>query len=120
MTKQYVIHGKVIPYVRMTRYGKFVNERAQQYMASQQAIALQIKNAMQPQGKMFPDQTPLSVQVVFEMPERIHTSDLDNQAKAVIDAAQGILYKNDSWIDEMFLKRTKGDCYKCYLRVEVI
>jgi hypothetical protein len=38
MTLQFVIPGNVVPYVRMTQRGKFVNSRAQAYLASQAVL----------------------------------------------------------------------------------
>ena len=108
MIYTFVISTDPMPYVRMTRKGKFVQPRAQAYMANQEALKLELKNQMQLQNfDMFPAQTPLAVGIKFTVPKDMHTKDLDNLVKAILDAMQGVVFKNDMWIDQIMAKRMK-------------
>lgn len=101
----FVIDGYVIPYVRMTARSKHL-ERAQNYIASQDAIGTDIKSLMTQKGwEMFPEGVPLGVRILFTVYKSIHKSDLDNKVKAVLDAMQGVVYQNDMWIDHIIASR---------------
>lgn len=109
------------PYVRMTARGKFVKPDAQEYLESQSALAWEFKRAMLDRGwEMLPPQTPLQVCIHIEMPGRLHRQDLDNQLKALGDAAQGVVFKNDLWIDKTTICRQIGSAYKVVYIVEVL
>lgn len=115
----FTIEGKIIPYVRMTRKGKFRDSRAQEYLANKKAIGWQIiEQTQQNDWSMLPAQTPLIVFVDFVKPD-LHRGDLDNLAKAVIDAAQGIVFLNDCWIDRIMARRRKGEDHLTTFRVEI-
>ena len=58
--------------------------------------------------------------LVFEFPGGWHNADLDNQIKAVVDAANGIVWPDDRWIDSLYGARKAGDDYECMMRVQVI
>jgi crossover junction endodeoxyribonuclease RusA len=111
----YKLTGAIMPYTRMTRLGKFVNDRAQEYMTSQEAIRWQITATMRREGyKMLPDKTPLAIMVDYWPPKgKGHVGDGDNILKAIIDAAQKIVFRNDGWFDEYHLYRHEagGDGY---------
>lgn len=93
--------GPFIPYVRMTRRGKFVNARAQAYLSNQDALRWQIMAQMSAKNYLrLPDATPLRVLLTFHL-RRMHAGDLDNLIKAVLDAAQSVLFSNDCWIDSI-------------------
>lgn len=38
-----------------------------------------------------------------------HTCDLDNQVKAILDAAKGIMLEDDCWVDRLVAERRGGD-----------
>jgi Holliday junction resolvase RusA-like endonuclease len=118
MELTFVIKGKVTPYVRMTRRGKWVSERAQEHLVSQAAIQWQLKEQMRGREPL-PDRTPLAVRIELWVPERLHTFDLDNAIKSLLDAAQGIVYRNDLWIDELHAERSLGERHFARLAVEV-
>jgi Holliday junction resolvase RusA-like endonuclease len=107
----------------MTRRGKWVNQRAKLYLASQEALAWQMKQTMSENDlPMLPERTPLQVSILITVSERLHCSDLDNQVKALIDAAQGVVFKNDLWIDNIHAQRSllwEGEDH-CYLKVKVM
>lgn len=110
MEMTFVIEGKVKPYVRMTRVGKFCRPEAQEYMDSQAAIARQFRQQMNGNEKL-PAQTPLAVEIRVTMPGGLHRSDADNLTKSLLDAANGIVYPDDRWIDAIRFTRIKGEAY---------
>lgn len=121
MRYRFTITGHIMPYVRMTYRGKLVNPRAIAYRASQERIGWQLSEQMMEQGWfMLPERTPLLARLSFRLTERLHCSDIDNQAKAVIDAAQGIVFRNDLWIDKQFEERELAETEYCILELEVI
>lgn len=95
--------GEFKPYVRMTQRSLW-NDRAQAYLSSQMALALQFKQ--QCNGSAMPIKTPLAVKIFIGSPEPHHHSDLDNQIKALWDSAQkaGVI-PNDMWIDSIVAQR---------------
>ncbi len=101
------IKGDIVPYVRMTRRGKFVLERPMRYMASQDAIRYQCIERMREQGwEMLPSQTRLFVKItVFPARKVHHKQDLDNILKAILDAMQGVVFSNDLWVDQINISR---------------
>lgn len=102
------LRGPIVPYVRMTRRGKYVREDAQRYLASQTALRVQMRLAMARAGyTMMPLQTPLMVRIVFGWCR--HNCDLDNLVKAVMDAGNGILWPDDRWVDVIDARREDGD-----------
>lgn len=100
----------------MTRRGKFTNKRAQEYLASQEALAWQFKQQC---PEMLPKETPLMVIAIIETP-KLHKGDLDNLCKAILDSAQGIVFPNDCWIDSISIQRKKGQYYRTQVWIEPI
>ncbi|MHC4088719.1 MAG: RusA family crossover junction endodeoxyribonuclease [Planctomycetota bacterium] len=102
----FLIRGKIKPYVRMTQKSKFVDPQAREYLASKDVIKAQLRATMARKGwEMLPAQTPLQATIFFNVPGWLHCSDLDNQVKAVLDAAQGVVFKNDCWVDAITARR---------------
>ena len=96
--------GTVKPYVRMTRRGKWVDPQAQEYLASQDALGWQLKQQMQAnEWEMIPRGIPLAAVIVIQ-PVR-HDEDIDNLAKALLDAAQKIVFEDDRWVDAALVFR---------------
>ena len=110
--------GKFKPYVRMTRRGKFAAPQALEYLASQNALAWQFKEQMR--GEPMLQQVPLYVRITIGMSCGVHKCDLDNQVKAILDAAQGIVFKNDCWIDMLEASRGLGDNDHTWVTVRAI
>ena len=106
----FYLRGAVKPYVRMAQRGKYIRPQAQEYLASKRALGWQMKATMSQRGwEMFP-KVSLSVACVFFSKRGLHGRDLDNEIKAVLDAANGIVYPDDRWVDALsysprFLKR---------------
>lgn len=103
----FTIFEHIIPYVRMTRKGKYVNERAQAYMANQDLLKFRLKEIMQERKFiMLPHATTLNVKLQFyRLQPDMHTSDLDNLIKAVCDSMNKIVYPDDRWIDHFIIDR---------------
>ena len=94
-----LLAGPVVPYTRMTR-GSLWTERARRYLASQTALRVQMQAQMAANGwTMYPAKVPLRLRVTFGW--CVHTHDLSNLLKAVEDAANGIIWKDDRWIDDI-------------------
>lgn len=100
MTHTFTLTGPFVPYVRMTRRGKFADPRAQAYLSCQDALRWQINVQMSRSGLLrLPERTPLAASLLFHF-HHLHTGDLDNHVKAIFDAAQGVVFANDCWIDQ--------------------
>ena len=118
---RFVIRGKIKPYVRMTQRGKWVRPEAQEYLDSKTAIGLQLRQQMAANDwQMLPPKTPLVVRATFQLGGAVHVADIDNQCKGLIDSAQGIVFKDDRWIDRLTAERCKGDDYLTVLQVEAL
>lgn len=115
----FLIEGKIKPYVRMTQRGKFVSPQAQEYLRSRAATQWQLKEQMRGRD-MPPDRTPLVAHIEMVMEGGLHRPDLDNQVKALLDAAQGIVFRNDLWIDEVHAERRLGNGYFVRLVITVL
>ena len=110
------IVGKPKPYVRMTQRGKWVRPDAQEYLASKAKMAQQMREQMR--GREPFGREPLSVVIMFAYEKGAdHRRDCDNEIKAVLDAANGIVYEDDRWIDRIAAMRGEstrwsvaGDC----------
>lgn len=109
----FLITGKIKPYVRMTQRSKFADPQAQEYLASRDAIRVQLKQQMiglsgLNSTAMLPRSAPLRLDVHFQLPLP-HSCDLDNLIKAVCDAMNGVVFLDDRWIDEIHATAGKGE-----------
>lgn len=111
---QFILTGKIIPYVRMTQRGKWVDERAQEYLSNKDELARQFRRQC---PEMLPEQKPLLMVAIIETPTP-HKGDLDNICKAILDAAQGIVFRNDCWIDMISIQRKRAKEYKAQVQIE--
>lgn len=96
-----------VPYVRMTQKGKFVRENAKRYLASKAAIAWEMKIGLGDR-EPFAKGVPLKVRIIFECQVVDHHKDCDNLIKATLDAANGIIWADDRWVDEIHARRIKS------------
>ena len=115
----FVAEGCYKPYTRMTQRGKYVKKDAQEYIASQTALGMLFKQGMNGR-KMIERGKPLKVDIYIFHSHGWHHRDIDNMTKAVCDAAQGIIYEDDRWIDEKHEYRRKGDRCRIELWVKVL
>lgn len=100
---EFTLTGHITPYVRMTQGGKFSDPAAQRYLASQEALRVQMKAQMAAAGaEMLPAKTKLGVDGWVGTDRK---GDLDNIIKAILDAAQGIVFPDDRWVDFIIVHR---------------
>jgi Holliday junction resolvase RusA-like endonuclease len=108
------IYSPVVPYVRMTTQGKNFVPRARRYLGAQEDIKnlfdLAKRNLNCFDDYYVPEKCPFELVVNFYM-NKLHYCDLDNLVKAILDAGQGILYKNDMHCDVIVAGRylTEGE-----------
>lgn len=119
-----VLSGAVKPYVRMTRRGKWMAYKrkgdkliinpAQQYIANQELLKRSIKEQLVEKGyrtdqlPIFKNKQPLRCHIILIVRKDLHRKDLDNQIKALLDSAQGLIFENDLWIDTITAERSLG------------
>lgn len=97
------IEGHIVPCQRVNAKGKYA-PRAVRYHNSQEAIRWQLRAQMI--GKdMIPEGNILHININIEVSKCLHCADADNLGKALIDAAQGIVFKNDSHVDSLSIVR---------------
>ena len=95
----FVIKGEVMPYTRTHKGSYRVNKWAAKYKSQEAALKLGMQNAMQLAGEpMLPGQTPLEV-IINIRKNPLHKCDLDNLVKALLDAANRVVYPDDAWVD---------------------
>jgi Holliday junction resolvase RusA-like endonuclease len=119
--RRFTLEGKPVPYVRMTQRGKYVKRNAQRYLASKDAIGLQMRCQMGRRGWYpYPRGTRLTVHIAFLYANGAdHRRDIDNEVKAVVDAGNGVLYDDDRWIDAIEAERGESDDGEDRVIVEV-
>jgi len=111
----FALSGPFKPYVRMTQRGKWVKPAAQEYLSSKAALALQFRQQMA--GEMIERGSPLSASIEIEHAQRFNHRDLDNEVKAILDAAQGVVFENDCWIDQITAWRWLGQFEQIIVKV---
>ena len=123
----------MVPYVRMTRTGKYVMPQAKRYLESQVELKNKIKDIVKYEydhgertlythkvnARMdgrdvqieillpIPANTPFDVEINFYYhPDKsMHYCDLDNLVKAVMDAGNKVIYGDDRWCDGVVANR---------------
>lgn len=100
---------EVVPYVRMTQRGKWVRPEALRYRANQETWRGHYADQMiYLDLEPLPERTPLRFDIDLTIPRGLHYCDLDNLYKALADAANGILFPDDRWIDAHRAVRRQG------------
>ena len=112
------LNGHIKPYVRMTQRSKWVDRQAQEYIGSKTRLGRQMKQIMADHGFDMLPRCPLRVKIEILMTGGVHRCDLDNQVKALLDAAQGIVFPDDRWVDVVEAHRIKSDEDLTILQVE--
>ena len=100
--------GKPTPYVRMTQRGKWVKPEAQRYLSSKAVLRAQLVEQMRG-GEQF-GKEPLGVALTFQYERGAdHRRDLDNEIKAILDSANGVVWADDRWVDSISAVRRGGE-----------
>ncbi len=95
--------GRFKPYVRMTQRSKWVNAQAQEYLTSKARLRQRFQEEMLFSAwDMLPKGVHLAAQIVIRAPGGLNNRDLDNEVKAILDAAQGIVFPDDRWFNLLF------------------
>jgi Holliday junction resolvase RusA-like endonuclease len=112
-----IIPETIVPYTRMTQRSKFVDRAAQKYLVNRETLRWYMRQAMACCDQEMYDRTPLCCTLEFSMP-KIHKADLDNLIKAVLDAAQSVIFKNDRWVEHIVASQNLAEEPKLYFKVE--
>lgn len=104
----FTLPDRFTPAVRMTQRSMHVDPQAQKYLADKMRIGHGLIAQLDGRDRpLLPASTPLAVRL--EIPRADHRRDLSNELKAIEDAANGILYRDDRWIDHITATRGQGD-----------
>jgi len=117
---KFVYESYIVPYVRMTRRGKFVDPRAIIYLASKTELGMKFNSAM-----ALNEYDPIPGQTPFRVIASVHhtagrRADLDNILKAILDAGNGIIYPDDRWCEGIHIERHGSEMDLLTLFVEVL
>ena len=104
----FVIEGHITPYTRMTQRSMW-NKRSQLYLASKEAIRVQYQAQMSLHGWRCIGRQPVSVFIRIYGNIKQRKCDLDNQVKALLDAANDCVFDDDRWIDVIHAVRVQDD-----------
>jgi Holliday junction resolvase RusA-like endonuclease len=96
--------GRLVPYTRMTQRSKW-GPGAQRYLASREGLQWVMVQAMQRRERW--ERTPLAVIIQIDGINR--RADTDNIVKAVLDAANGIIWDDDRWVDAIQVRRVPAE-----------
>jgi Holliday junction resolvase RusA-like endonuclease len=100
----FTIEESIFPYVRMTQKTKFTDPTAQMYLRNKGILKFYLQQQMDAGEFSIFTKQPMGCDLSFNVVQ-LHKCDLDNLVKAVLDAAQGIVFTNDSWIDSISARR---------------
>lgn len=105
------IEGSIVPYTRMTQRGKYVKPDARRYLDSQNRLKIlmqqEVAHLRGDKPYCVPEKGSFGIDIDFNM-KKMHHCDLDNLVKAVMDAAQGVIFENDRYCDFIRAKRVGG------------
>ena len=103
----YRLTSPVVPYVRMTQRSKWVDPKAQRYLAAKDDLAKEMLAVRVNARQEIIGRVPFRVAMVFG--EVRHTMDTDNLIKGVCDSGNGILWEDDRWCDAVHGIRRTGE-----------
>jgi len=106
MIQGYILLGRIYPSQRMTQKGQWVKANAIKHKACKADLKLQYRTQFNYRDyRMFPEKTPLGVFIYMSVNERTHIDDMENKQKMAIDSAQGIVLKDDKYVDFIQVRR---------------
>lgn len=123
-----VPQGKGRP--RVTRNGTFTPKKTRDYEKK-------VRDCYIAQGgQMFPDDTPLfaSITAIFPIPSSLSKKrralfngkryckkpDADNVAKAILDALNGVAYRDDSAVSSLLVDKSYGDAARVTVSIKAV
>ena len=123
-----VPQGKGRP--RVTRNGAFTPKKTRDYEKK-------VRDCYIAQGgQMFPDDTPLfaSITAIFPIPSSLSKKrralfngkrhckkpDADNVAKAILDALNGVAYRDDSAVSSLLVDKSYGDASRVTVSIKAV
>ncbi|MEW6096233.1 MAG: RusA family crossover junction endodeoxyribonuclease [bacterium] len=123
---QIIINIEPCPYVRMTQRGKYVKWNAQKYLGWKVHFGYLLRQYLiqtKYQGEFYSNLLKMSGEIYLPI-GKYNRVDLSNLVKAIEDACQGILYKNDKQIKSYgswdMIPISKDEMPKIILEVESI
>jgi len=109
---------RVVPHPRMTQRSKFVSKQAKRYLAWKDELALKATERMAERGWR-PLEEPVAVGcVIWRKGKR--KADLKNLIASVEDALNGIVWLDDSQIQQYLFVKVKHDAKEDWLFLFVI
>lgn len=107
MKRFVLIEGEIQPYTTTTHRAKWAGRpEYERYKAYKQKVVLACQRAMALSGwDMIEKGIPLRLAVIYNAGQEqgrstFHVRDMTNILKGTEDGAQGVLYGNDSWVDQ--------------------
>jgi len=104
----FTITGHITPYTRMTQRSMW-NARSQLYLTSKEAIRVQYQAQMALHGWRCIGRQPVRVYIRLYGNVKSRKCDLDNQVKALLDAANDCVFDDDRWCDTIYAVRVQSD-----------
>lgn len=99
---RFIVPGRPVPAVRMTRKGKFVKKRAQQYLDYKGKVGWAAKAA-----GIRPIKGNVCIYITVYLSGGIH-GDWDNYGKAICDGLNGIAFEDDRQVIEGRVRKVLG------------
>ena len=93
------------------------NKRSQLYLASKEAIRVQYQAQMSLHGWRCIGRQPIDVRISIYGNVKSRKCDLDNQMKALLDAANDCVFDDDRWCDVIIAMRFQADEEKALVDV---
>lgn len=102
-----IIPGRPVPYVRMTKRGKYVKRSAQRYMAYKDRIGWIAKA----QGVRADQRQRIGIKVYLhgKTTQFGRDGDIDNYLKAALDGLNGIAYQDDRQITSIWAEKLRAE-----------
>lgn len=110
----FVVPGRPVPAVRMTRHGKWVSDRAKGYLAYKTQVGWAAKAAHF--GLIH---GPVRVEIHIYLKGQ-RAGDVDNYAKSILDGCNGVIWLDDAQVVELHVFRHAGRPERAEVRVTEI
>lgn len=109
---------RIVPYVRMTQRSKYVDPQAIAYGISLQNLRNAIwEEVVTQRATPIPDRTPFEICVEWAGPKAFKF-DIDNMLKAVLDAAQSVMFRSDLWCIKAVATKQRSENLRTYIVIK--